>query len=877
MPYEVKTTAACPIDKRWGVWKDGQLLGCHPSEDNAGEQVQALYASEAVQRAKYDGIDFTPPNGARSEAQKGLDWRKEFGRGGTPVGWARARDIANGESLSPDTINRMVSYFARHEVDKQGEGWSPGEQGFPSAGRIAWALWGGDAGKSWSAKVKRQMESRDNEKVERRSGIETIQRQFGAVKDGRAVIATETPIEIYDQQRGWIKQVLLMDGAVFRNGKKQLPIVDSHNDKTVRNVFGSIRGITIEDGQMIGSAEFATDDESQVVATRYAEGHLNDFSIDAVILERQLVPQGQTYTTSLGQVIEGPAEIVTKWEPHNASICATGADPNSTVRRSMDREGVTRMDESLMAKLRMLGLPEGMTDAAEIIAWMAEKMPEPSVEVELMAGEDKKPEEVAERAEHTDDEMKIENMEDEVKAEVERQLKAEKVRRSTILNHCKLARLERSFADELIEDESVTVAIAQERIIRKMASNPVGGAVEGSDVRVTENGIDRFFDAVRDGLIIRSHRGARLSRESEAHKNKDAHDFKSMGLNRMAELVLRQKGINTDRMNPVDIAKVAMGNSDALRRHEKLIQRSAYHTTGSFPNLLLDSINKTLLAAYEEAPYTWEVWARQAPSVQDFKQINRTRFSEAPDPEQVPERAEYKEKAMSDSKESYRVEKYGEMFTISWETVVNDDLDAISRVPAMHGNACRRKVNKEVYAVLTANALMGDNNALFSASHASGSNLSGASAAPSVTTLNAAFAAMRTQKGLSVDSIVSVIPRYLIVPAALEATALELVSSTSYIVANGNSGVQNLYGQGGSRQLNVVCDPNLDGNSATAWYLSADPSQIDTVEVSFLQGEESPVLESDWNFRRDVYEYKVRQTFGVKAIDWRGLYKYATA
>jgi len=876
VPYEVKTTAACPIDKKWGVWKDGQLLGCHPSEDNAGEQVQALYASEAVQRAKYDGIDFTPPEGARSEAQKGLEWRKEYGRGGTPVGWARARDIANGESLSPDTINRMVSYFARHEVDKQGEGWSPGEKGFPSAGRIAWALWGGDAGKSWSAKVKRQMDARDKDTVERIAQVETIQRQFGAVKDGRAVIATETPIEIYDQSRGWIKQVLLMDGVVFRNGKKQLPIVDSHNDKTVRNVFGSIRNISIEGDQLIGDPDFASDAESQIVRTRFDEGHLTDFSIDAVILERQLIPQGQIYTTTSGQVVEGPAEIVTKWEPHNASICATGADPNSTVRRSYDREGVTRMSEELMAKLKMLGLPEGMTDASEIIAWMAEKMPEPSVEVELMEGE-KPSEDEAKRAEHTGEEMKVEKMEDEVKAEVERQLKAEKVRRQTILNHCKLAKLERSFADSLIEDETVTVEIAQERIIRKMASNPVGGAVEGSDVRVTENGIDRFFDAVRDGLIIRSYRGARLSRESEAHKNKDAHDFKSMGLNRLAELVLRQKGINTDRMNPVDIAKIAMGNSDALRRHEKLIQRSAYHTTGSFPNLLLDSINKTLLAAYEEAPYTWEVWARQAPSVQDFKQINRTRFSEAPDPEQVPERAEYKEKAMSDSKESYKVEKYGEMFTISWETVINDDLDAISRVPAMHGNACRRKVNKEVYAVLTANALMGDGNALFSASHASGSNLSGASAAPSVATLNAAFAAMRTQKGLSSDTIVSVVPRYLIVPAALEATALELVSSTSYIVANGNSGVQNLYGQGGSRQLNVVCDPNLDGNSATAWYLSADPSQIDTLEVSFLQGEESPVLESDWNFRRDVYEYKVRQTFGVKAIDWRGLYKYATA
>lgn len=731
--------------------------------------------------------------------------------------------------------------------------------------------------------IKRRKELDDRK---RPVSLETIQRQFGAVKDGRAVIATETPIEIYDQSRGWIKQVLLMDGVVFRNGKKQLPIVDSHNDKTVRNVFGSIRNISIEGDQLIGDPDFASDAESQIVRTRFDEGHLTDFSIDAVILERQLIPQGQSYTTTAGQIIEGPAEIVTKWEPHNASICATGADPNSTVRRSADREGVSRMDESLMATLKGLGVPEGMSDPSAIISFLAGKLSgaveeesseqTPMGEVENMASMDDKISEEMKRADPAMEATAVDSQ-DKIKEEVARQLQAEKVRRQTIINHCKLAKLERSFADSLIEDETVTVEIAQERIIRKMASNPVGGAVEGSDVRVTENGIDRFFDAVRDGLIIRSYRGARLSRESEAHKNKDAHDFKSMGLNRLAELVLRQKGINTDRMNPVDIAKIAMGNSDALRRHEKLIQRSAYHTTGSFPNLLLDSINKTLLAAYEEAPYTWEVWARQAPSVQDFKQINRTRFSEAPDPEQVPERAEYKEKAMSDSKESYKVEKYGEMFTISWETVINDDLDAISRVPAMHGNACRRKVNKEVYAVLTANALMGDGNALFSASHASGSNLSGASAAPSVTTLNAAFAAMRTQKGLSQDSIVSVVPRYLIVPAALEATALELVSSTSYIVANGNAGVQNLYGQGGSRQLNVVCDPNLDGNSATAWYLSADPSQIDTLEVSFLQGEESPVLESDWNFRRDVYEYKVRQTFGVKAIDWRGLYKYATA
>lgn len=108
----------------------------------------------------FDDIDFTPPEGARAEAEKGLAWRDEYGRGGTAVGIARGRDISNGKSLSPSTINRMVSYFARHEVDKQGEGWSPGEDGFPSNGRIAWALWGGDPGRTWAEKVQSQMQAR---------------------------------------------------------------------------------------------------------------------------------------------------------------------------------------------------------------------------------------------------------------------------------------------------------------------------------------------------------------------------------------------------------------------------------------------------------------------------------------------------------------------------------------------------------------------------------------------------------------------------------------------------------------------------------------------------------------------------------------------
>ncbi len=97
----------------------------------------------------------------KSEAQKGLDWREEFGRGGTRVGAVRARQIVAGENLSDDTVKRMYSFFSRHEVDKQAEGFSAGEEGYPSNGRIAWALWGGDAGYSWSKRLVEQMKKED--------------------------------------------------------------------------------------------------------------------------------------------------------------------------------------------------------------------------------------------------------------------------------------------------------------------------------------------------------------------------------------------------------------------------------------------------------------------------------------------------------------------------------------------------------------------------------------------------------------------------------------------------------------------------------------------------------------------------------------------
>lgn len=102
-----------------------------------------------------------PTDGMKTEAQRGLDWRREFGRGGTEVGIARARDISGGKNLSDDTVKRMYSFFSRHEVDKKAEGFSQGEDGYPSNGRIAWALWGGDAGFSWSRRISERLKKEE--------------------------------------------------------------------------------------------------------------------------------------------------------------------------------------------------------------------------------------------------------------------------------------------------------------------------------------------------------------------------------------------------------------------------------------------------------------------------------------------------------------------------------------------------------------------------------------------------------------------------------------------------------------------------------------------------------------------------------------------
>lgn len=696
------------------------------------------------------------------------------------------------------------------------------------------------------------------------------------------VLATETPCDAFDFSRMEIVQeVLVIDGAELPS---QVPLLDSHESDSMRAVLGSIRDLEKRNGKIVGRAYFASDEHSQKVFNDYADGHVQDFSVGAA---RQAVRY------------EGGTRFVTRSKIFEGSAVVRGADPNAKVllpalRAYLDPQAMREeaMFEALKEILVKRGMPKDLENDKDILEWLERKF------------EESPPTDTKE----TDELKRIlldlkSNLPKPAKPEgdsqptPEEQLKVERQRIKDITDLCR----KHNVNDEKLQGWIDNGANPDE-VARKILAdiNASGAPIGDGGTRTTESEREKFYAAARDGLVTRCVQASRLSPHNALEQAKKTGDvdaiqrsqtlvntfekpaeghqeFRGVGFVELARMFLDRAGERISAgATRQDIIRRAIQQSNFVEM-SRYLQRGdgAYNVTGSFSNLMLDAANKTLLAAYDESPFTYTMWVRQAPSASDFKQLNRIRFGELPDPEVVPENHPYPEKQTSDDREYYRVEKYGEMFSISMEALVNDDLNALTRIPQMQGMAMRRKINKVCYAILTSNPNLSDGIALFHAS-SHGANLD--SNALAKTALDTGFTVMRTQTGLSgTGTILGIRPRYLIVPSALAATAYTLTASVADPSVGGDttgsSGVRNIYGPGGPRPLMTVEEPQLDDSSATGWYLAADSSQIDTVELTFLQGEESPVLERQDGFEVDSVKYKIRQSFAAKAIDYRGLYK----
>ena len=416
---------------------------------------------------------------------------------------------------------------------------------------------------------------------------------------------------------------------------------------------------------------------------------------------------------------------------------------------------------------------------------------------------------------------------------------AERDRVSTIYDLAGRLNLERGFAEDLVK-RGVSVDESRRLILDQVAAKSdetrtfphVSVPLGGRDERITRR------DAVANALLHRY--SPTLFQLEDA-----ARQYRGMTLLELARESLGNAGVNTRGLSRDEVATRAL------------------HSTSDFPEILSAVTNKTLRQAYEAYPRTFMLFCRQVLAT-DFKAMHRVQLGEAPQLLEVGESGEFKRGTLGESKESYKVKTYGRVVAITRQTLINDDLDAFTRIPAMYGNSIAQLESDVVWGIITANPAMADGNALFHTTH---KNLAGTGTALAVDAVGAARAAMALQTGFDKKTVLNIRPAFLIVPAALELKAEQLVAQNLVPADSSKVVPQSI------RTLSPISEPRLDAASPTAWYLAASPNQIDTIEYAYLEGQQGAYIETRNGFDVDGVEIKCRLDFGAKAIDWRGLYK----
>jgi hypothetical protein len=244
----------------------------------------------------------------------------------------------------------------------------------------------------------------------------------------------------------------------------------------------------------------------------------------------------------------------------------------------------------------------------------------------------------------------------------------------------------------------------------------------------------------------------------------------------------------------------------------------------------------------------------------DFREMSRAQLSGLVGSfDEVVEASEYKAGSLKEEKETYKLAKYGKTVHITWESIINDDLGAFNRLPQAFASAAVQKQSDIVYGILSANAVMADGHTLFKVANHKNTITPGT--VINVDNLGIARKAIRNQTGPN-GSVLNLIPRFLVVGSDNEQLALQF-SSKNYVAAE--SGDINVW----AGLLQPIVEPRILGNK---WYLMCDPAQIDTIEYSFLDGEEELFTENKWDFSKDAYAMKARMVFAAKAIDHRGMF-----
>lgn len=384
---------------------------------------------------------------------------------------------------------------------------------------------------------------------------------------------------------------------------------------------------------------------------------------------------------------------------------------------------------------------------------------------------------------------------------------------------------------ECVSDQACNADTARNKLLSALASGTT--PLAGQNAHIYAGNGNLVGDSVRASIMARAGYG-----EAQADNA-----YAGFTLRELARASLADRGIGLAGVAPMAMVGMAFT-----------------HTSSDFGNILMDVAHKAALLGWDEAEETFDRWTRKG-TLTDFKVSNRVGLNSLAALRKVRDGAEYKYITVGDKGEQIALATYGELFSLTRQTIINDDLDMLTRIPAAMGSAARATVGDLVYAVLTSNGKLSDGKPLFSADH---NNL--VSAAMDIDGLDTARTAMRLQK--SGERALNIRPAYVLTPVALESRANQLIKSASVPGADANSGINNPI----QNFAEVIAEPRLDMNSKKEFYLTAAQGR-DTIEVAYLDGVDAPYIEQQNGFTIDGAAFKVRIDAGVAALDYRGLVK----
>lgn len=420
-----------------------------------------------------------------------------------------------------------------------------------------------------------------------------------------------------------------------------------------------------------------------------------------------------------------------------------------------------------------------------------------------------------------------------------RVLAADVARRTSITTAFAPFAAHASLRDTCVNDINCTVEQANAKLLAAIgqATTPTGSIMHPGHV---SNG-NLVGDSVRASLYSRIGLG-----EMQADNR-----YNNMNLRELARASLDGRGISVSSLNVMNMVGLAFT-----------------HSSSDFGNILMDAAYKSLLAGWEGAAETYHLWTKKG-RLGDFKIANRVGLGQFSSLREVKPGAEYKHITLGDTGETIQLATYGEIFSINRQAIINDDLDALTRIPTLMGEAARATIGDLVYALLTDAVKMKDGKPLFDASR---NNLFGAGSKLSLEALSAAKTAMRLQQATVAKGAkprpLNIQPAFVICPVALEDKAKQIINSASAPGTDSNAGIDNPI-RGFAK---VIGEPRLDAASASAYYQVAKQGS-DTIEVAYLDGIEQPYFESQEGFTSDGLATKVRIDAGVSALDARGMNK----